>query len=194
MNYRSFKFGLILSLFSASFTLAQLQDEPLSRTYLGLGGGLTYSELGFSRFGFVLGVSVLHTWGQHLVDIAYSRLFVLDLSWPGSTSSYGSSRYNRLELVAGRAVQLARDHPILRNICIGGVLGISYNGIQYFQTESDLWDNKLTSEHLVGIPIGLFASGTFNHDLFAASEYRYHMLAHHKPYGEFRFLVALAVL
>jgi hypothetical protein len=162
---------------------AQLMDTLPSKTYLGLCGGFTYEEIGFSRFGFKLGGTIFHNWDNNLIYFSYSRLSVLS----DPSDSYGKSQFDRFELCYGRYLHLSGKASL------GGSIGLSYNIIRYYENDIALLTNELNSTNKFGIPLSILFIGSLGNRICGCLEYKYHFISNYQPYGDLSASIMFAL-
>ena len=186
MKSRSLQSIVLIVILAAAPMFAQ-QESTL---YLGVGGGLTYVEAGFSRFGFRLNGAAHWRWTQQsAVSASLSRLYVLDLSWPGNKSNYGQSRFERFEITYSNSLV-----NLFQTVRLGASTGISYNMVRYFKDDNALLANSVTTTSTFGIPIGALLTNALGGSIYGGLDYKWHVIAKHTPYGELGFFLSFAVI
>lgn len=112
---------ILIQCFSESF--AQEHDKSSSKIYLGPFLSFSPMKIEHSKYLFALGGQLLYPLSNHYISLVYHRSNAVNLK-AADADPDDDSGIDRIELCYGRIACTSDRHKLLRNVCIGVLIGL----------------------------------------------------------------------
>jgi hypothetical protein len=154
---------ILFQCFSESFA----QEQEISSSGIYLGPFLSFSPLKIehSKYLFAFGGQLLYPLSNHYISLVYHRSNAVNLK-AADADPDDDSRIDRVELCYGKIACIGDHHKLLRNVCIGVLIGLSYYTINYYADDITLYQRHASYAHGIGVPLGLTVTNSFGKQIF----------------------------
>ncbi len=185
-------FLIVAVLFCMNPCLSQETKEVRPKLYLGVSLGCSPVVIKSSTLFFDYGAELIYAYDIQYLMLSYSRVDAFNLKFDAKQKD-DDSKMDRIEIDYGRITRLMEDHRVLRNIIIGGSIGLAYNSIRYYDNDVAFGNNKPVIVGKIELPIGFTISNMFDSQTFMALEIKYHILNNGMSYPDIKYFISLNI-